>query len=136
MKKHIRGAVLAIIAVCVWPPNSSGLPDEMGNYEKLGVGNLECENWTQARRSGDVNAFWWKNLILGWVQGYVSAFNLYNPNIVAVRRNADIANMADWVDTYCLEHPTNDIADAAEGVVSHLRETYKGSLPDHSPNGN
>jgi len=135
MKRRIWAMAFALIAVCVWPPRSLGLPDETGNYEKLGVGNLECENWTQARRSGDVFAVWWKTLILGWVQGYVSAFNLYNPNIVAIHRSADIAIMADWVDTYCQEHPANDIADAAEAVVSRLNGAYKSPVPGNSPNG-
>ena len=129
MKKHIYG-LLAVVALCGWPAQSQGLPDEKGNYEKLGVGNLECGVWTQARQTGDVYAVWWKTLILGWVQGFVSGFNLYSPDTIDINERSDAETIAGWVDTYCQEHPHDDIAGAAEAF---LHKSKKKPLRTGSP---
>jgi hypothetical protein len=98
MVKRI-GHLVVILAIVVWPAICQALPNEKGEYLKLGVGNLECGLWTQARQSGDVYAVWWKTLILGWVQGFLTADNLYSPGRVDETKETDADSVARWVDT-------------------------------------
>jgi hypothetical protein len=128
MKKRISH-LLVVLAMVVWPAICQALPNEMGAYTKLGVGNLECGVWTQARQSGDVNAVWWKTLILGWVQGFLTAYNLYGSGTFDITRETDVGAVAEWVDTYCLQYPLNNIAGAAGALVTDLQKPHKDKLP-------
>jgi hypothetical protein len=131
MKKHICG-LLALLAVVIWPVKSQALPDENGDYTKLGVGNLECGLWTQARQSGDVYAVWWKTLILGWVQGFLSGYNLYGPATFDITKGSDAEDLTKSVDNYCVEHPLNNIAGAADALVADLQHPHKDRRPTSS----
>jgi hypothetical protein len=123
---------LVVLAIVVWPAICRALPDENGQYTKLGVGNLECGLWTQARQSGDVYAVWWKTLILGWVQGFLTANNLYGHGTFDVTKGTDADDVAGRVDDYCVQHPLNNIAGAAEALVTELHKPRKGHLPSNS----
>lgn len=131
MRKRICH-LLVVLAMVVWPAICQALPNQSGEYTKLGVGNLECGLWTQARNSGDVYAVWWKTLILGWVQGFLTAQNLYGPAMFDLAKGTDAAEVAGWVDDYCVQHPLNNIAGAAEALVTDLQKPRKHQLPSSS----
>jgi hypothetical protein len=124
--------LLILLAIVAWPTICQALPNEEGEFTKLGVGNLECGLWTQARKSGDVYAVWWKTLILGWVQGFLTGYNLYGPETPDITRGTDANDVAGWVDDYCVEHPVNNIAGAAEALVAALHEPRKDQFPHSS----
>jgi hypothetical protein len=120
MKKRIC-QLLVLLVVAFWPAVCQSLPDEKGEYTKLGVGNLECGVWTQARQSSDVYAVWWKTLVLGWIQGFLTAYNLYGPG-TPVTKGTDAYGVAGWVDNYCVQHPLNNIASATVALVAELHK--------------
>lgn len=93
-----------------------------GQWRGLGVGNLECGLWTQARQSGDVYAVWWKTLILGWVQGFLTGYNLYGSGMFDVTRGTGADAVTAWVDEYCVEHPHHNLASAATALVTYLNK--------------
>jgi hypothetical protein len=126
--------LLVMLAMMFWPATCQALPDQNGEYTKLGVGNLKCDLWTQVRRSGDVNAVWWKTLILGWVQGFLTAYNVYGPGAFDVTQGKDASSVAEWVDNYCVEHPLDNIARATEALTAALHKPWKEELPS-SPTG-
>jgi hypothetical protein len=129
MKKFI---CRLLVLLAIWPTICQALPNERGEYVKLGVGNLECGLWTQARQSGDVYAVWWKTLILGWVQGFLTAYNVYGPQAfdVATRSGADA--VAEWTDNYCEQHPHNNIAGAAQALIAEFNSPRKRPIPSIS----
>jgi hypothetical protein len=127
MKQRICFLVFVVLAMVLSPAMGHALPDEQGEYEKLGVGNLECGLWTQARQSGDMYAVWWKTLILGWVQGFLTAHNLYGPG--TPHSGSDAYSVGGWVDDYCRQHPVDSIAGAAETLVEDLQKHRKTGLP-------
>jgi hypothetical protein len=131
MRKRICH-LLAVLAMVVWPAIGHALPNENGEYTKLGVGNLECGLWTQARQIGDVNAVWWKTLILGWVQGYLTGYNHYGPGMFDDPKGVGADIVTGWVDDYCVQHPLNNIAGAAEALVTDLQKPRKHQLPSSS----
>jgi hypothetical protein len=127
MKRTCSWALIAF-ATMAWPTMASALPNENGEYAKLGVGNLECDVWTQARQIGDVNAVWWKTLILGWVQGFLTAYNSYGPVTSDVSEDTDAEGITRWVDDFCLQHPSNNISGAAEALVAELLKPHRSQL--------
>ena len=123
-----RSHLLAVLAIVIWPAIGHALPNENGEYTKLGVGNLECGLWTQARQIGDVNAVWWKTLILGWVQGYLTGYNHYGPGMFDVTKGVGADIVTEWVDNYCVQHPLNNIAGATEALIVDLDKSRKDQL--------
>ena len=128
MKKEICSFVFMALAILISPNVAQALPDETGEYTKLGVGNLECGLWTQAQQIGDVNAVWWKTLILGWVQGFLSAYNFYVPGTSNITKETDSQGVARWIDDYCLHHRADSISDAAEALVAELLRPHRAQL--------
>jgi hypothetical protein len=120
-----------LVLVAIWPTLCQALPNERGEYVKLGVGNLECGLWTQARQSGDVFAVWWKTLILGWVQGFVTGYNVYGPQTFDVAKGSADA-VAEWTDNYCAQHPHDNIAGAAQELIVELNVSRKRTIPNTS----
>jgi hypothetical protein len=96
------------------------------------VGNLECGLWTQARQSGDVFAVWWKTLILGWVQGYLTAYNVYGPQASDVAKGTGADAVAEWTDNYCEQHPHDNIAGAAHALIVEFNAPRKRPIPNTS----
>jgi len=117
-----------VLAVLLRPGIAAALPDENGEYAKLGVGNLECDLWTQARQIGDVDAVWWKILILGWVEGFLSSYNFYGPGTSNISKGSDRDDIARWVDSYCLQHPMSNIAGAAEALVAEFLRPHRDQV--------
>ena len=129
MKKRLYHS---LILLAIWPAICQALPNEHGEYAKLGVGNLECGLWTQARQSGDVFAVWWKTLILGWVQGFLTGYNVYGPQIFDVGKGTGADAVAEWTDNYCVQHPHDNIAGAARALITELNTPRKKQLPGSS----
>src|ERR1043166_6903642 len=95
--KRTYSWALIVFATIAWPTMASSLPNQNGEYAKLGVGNLDCDVWTQARQIGDVNAVWWKALILGWVQGFLTAYNSYGSMTSDVSEGTDAGDVSRWL---------------------------------------
>jgi hypothetical protein len=128
MKTPLCILSVVVLAVLLRPGIAAALTDENGEYTKLGVGNLECDLWTQARQIGDVDAVWWKTLILGWVEGFLSSYNFYGSGISNISKGSDRDDIAQWVDKYCLQHPRSNIAGAAEALVADFQRPHRDQL--------
>jgi hypothetical protein len=125
MKKRICPSMFMVLAILIWPNIVQALPNERGEYMKLGVGNLECDLWTQARQIGDPNSVWWNTLILGWVQGFLTAYNSYGAGSSDITKETDAEQIARWVDEYCVHHPVDNIAGATEDLISELLKPHR-----------
>jgi len=128
MKASLCILSVVVLAILTRPGTAVALPNENGEYEKLGVGNLECGLWTQARQSGHPDEVWWKTLILGWVEGFLSSYNFYGPGISNISKGSDRDDIARWVDKYCLQHPRSNIAGAAEALVADFLRPHGDQL--------
>ena len=106
----MRHRVALIIGTAVVVAAAVGLfgQDDRTIY---GAGTNSCDHWTSAR-AGDA----W--LTSGqWILGFVSAANRYSK---APPTRSDARSMARWIDEYCRDHPTSDIADATQELVELL----------------
>ena len=119
---------VVVLAVLTRSNIAVALPNENGEYTKLGVGNLECGLWTQARQSGHPDEVWWKTLILGWVEGFLSSYNCYGPGTSNISKGSDRDDIARWVDKYCLQHPRSNNPGAAEALVADFLRPHRDQL--------
>lgn len=86
--------------------------------EIKGAGAGSCGQWVEERKN---NNNWSSQL--HWVQGYISAYNVYvyrgkHPN--GVFGNADHNALAVWLDNYCEKNPLSSPASGMSGLISEL----------------
>jgi hypothetical protein len=114
----LAGALLlamAVTAVC------GAARSEPHDVRLLGAGATSCSAWTEARRGSDPSSEQLAADYTEWVEGYVSAMEQELPEIIPQVRNADVVGLRAWVDNYCAAHPLDDLAVAANALVSMLQ---------------
>jgi len=57
---------------------------------------------------------------LGWLGGYITAYNLKTPNTYQILGNSDLLGAELWVKNYCLKNPLKNMAGAAESLMIEL----------------
>lgn len=117
--RYMRGWLLALLII-FWPALSYALPDEEGEYTKFGAGNFPCDVLMHAQQGGDAQGQSWPIIIVSWVQGFLTAYNLYGS--LAITRLADPEDSEKWVNNYCLQHPLSTLSGAAQALVAELHK--------------
>ena len=84
-----------------------------GNYVWL-PGLATCAEW-HAERRGE-GQYVWQGTV-SWVQGYISAANPYSRPPANMEVKAQPDEIALWLDSYCLSHPTFNVAQAAIALI-------------------
>ncbi len=54
---------------------------------------------------------------MAWVHGFLSSYNVFNPEVGDVTTGTDLKGMMAWMDNYCAENPLNDISDATRELI-------------------
>ena len=85
MKASLCILSVVVLAILTRPGTAVALPNENGEWPPDEV--------------------WWKTLILGWVEGFLSSYNFYGPGTSNISKGSDRDDIARWVDKYCLQHP-------------------------------
>ena len=80
----------------------------------LGVGNASCGQWTQSRRETTDDQWL---AYMSWVQGFLAAY--YETHDVT--RGIDANGLVGWIDNFCQRHPLENIAFAAQQLISELK---------------
>ncbi len=47
---------------------------------------------------------------MGWVAGFLTAYNRQTPGTYDILGNADLASAMLWLENYCKAHPLSDLA--------------------------
>jgi hypothetical protein len=84
-----------------------------------GAGNLSCGKYLEARQSNNSEII---HQFQAWLDGYLTAFTMFNPNADSDYINAkknDVAILF-WLDNYCKENPLNDFHLAVQSLVKEL----------------
>jgi hypothetical protein len=63
-----------------------------------------CSQYTQARVAQTAQEY---GQIAGYISGYLTAYNLYTPNMYRIV--PDIPSAALWLDNYCRAHPQDKL---------------------------
>lgn len=90
-----------------------------------GAGASICGTWSETRRSPMTSETVIKEqLIVSWVQGYVSAMNNEYakefPNFTQNFKRIGGDGVTGWLDNYCKTNPINTVNAAAVGLVLEL----------------
>lgn len=115
MRATASAAVVAGLAIWLAYPSST-LAAGAG-LRVLGFGTQSCGSWTANRHSTALVSQMTEVATLGWVEGYLTAFQQALPRISPAIHESDSAGIEAWVDNYCGEHPLDSIAKAAEALV-------------------
>lgn len=79
----------------------------------LGPGAASCGTWAADRQRNEARSV----LNQAWVQGFVTAYNVYGPTRDGMSRPMEPRALIVWVDNYCDANPQKDIYDAARALV-------------------
>ena len=103
---------VTVLALLVSGAASAQTPTP-GNYVWL-PGLSTCAEW-HAERRGE-GQYSWQGTV-SWVQGYISAANSYARPPANTMVKAQPEEIALWLDSYCLNHPTFNVAQGAIALV-------------------
>jgi hypothetical protein len=94
-----------------------------GPVNVLGLGNESCGTWLQNRGGQSYGEL----TQLGWVTGYVTAFNNYaehqSGNVTA---GTDADGLFTWIDAYCQANPLDNLFRASSALIRELELRAKG----------
>jgi hypothetical protein len=99
------------------PPPAPPAPPR--TYTIIGPGSTSCPDWIIARDQGGESA----NVKLAWLAGFLTAHNAlfglrHGPSNVLA--GTDMDHAAGWIDDYCTSNPGDNLAFAAQGLVTKL----------------
>ena len=118
----MKYTLIAAVVLLIFGQQSQAA-DSNGLYMVVGDGRVSCEVWSARRDNDGVES---ANLEQ-WVFGYLTSLNRWVPGIVNIARGSNHEGLASWVDNYCSENPTKDVADAAEFLFLALRKNQERS---------
>ncbi len=106
MKRSILIIALALVTTSVW-----------GDYSVKGEGNYSCPEYVSAKRSNTAKFY----SSMSWVQGFITGVNYQrardNDAHSFIAQDIPAASIARWLENYCQDNLTDDLADAAEALV-------------------
>ena len=90
--------------------------DVNGIYIVKGAGSTTCKRYVSEVESHE------QMFLLGfsWVQGYLTAYNNFVFHGQDLASGVDSATIRRWLNTHCRNHPDDDLAGAANGLVNSL----------------
>ncbi|HWY14724.1 MAG TPA: hypothetical protein VNX86_06250 [Rhizomicrobium sp.] len=114
MRNILAGVMLANLVASV----AAFASDSAGHYVVLGPGNWSCGKWTADSSSGEVSKF----QEIGWVQGFLTAYNDYVWKGQSVMGSVDGPGVTAWTNNYCTAHPLDTIGDATHALILDLQK--------------
>ncbi len=82
----------------------------------IGAGALTCEQYSKRH-------IYKKNEFIIWVQGYITAYNRWNPKSANISGNQDFYAMQKWLDQYCEKNPQQYFNEALTGWLQELNKS-------------
>ena len=117
----IARALFWAALVSVFPMTRHAV-DAQGTYTVLGAGGDSCGRWLELRRSTDPANGLRSTIEVEWVEGYISAYNLYVWNFTDVGAGTDVDALKAWIDSYCQANPLERVHGAAQELIKTLRQ--------------
>jgi hypothetical protein len=116
------GVVVASLALAV--PNAFAA-DQEGNFAVKGIGLERCERYV-AEKTANSQTFWY---FLSWLNGYLTAYNQYQPETYDITPRTDVRNLAAAFETYCTQNPKHSFLQGAISLTRSVAERRSVSRP-------
>ena len=112
MKKLILIVVLALVSSAAW-----------ADWAVKGEGNYNCPEYLSAKRSNTAKLY----SSASWVQGFITGVNYQRAqdsgSSSLIGKDLPAASIVRWLENHCQENLQDDLADAAEALVTELIES-------------
>ncbi len=110
------------LTIELYPMRIKKHPDSMeSTYKVYSYGADSCGVYIKSRANLDKYDQQFTSLIYaGWLNGYVTGFNLLKPNTFDIMGNTGLEAQLVWLHNYCKENPHNRFADAVSELIINL----------------
>lgn len=112
----MRRLIVTIVFTVFWSATVMAA-DPDGHYVVHGFGTSKCQSWVQYHKAVG-EAFYLES---GWVAGYLTAYNAYVWPSADVADGVQTDDYEAWMDTYCGTHPFDSLSNAANALVTELK---------------
>ncbi|MGV0005522.1 MAG: hypothetical protein ACNYPG_02695 [Candidatus Porifericomitaceae bacterium WSBS_2022_MAG_OTU9] len=112
IKAGAASVLLAALAVAT--PATSWAADRNGNYAVWGAGVASCNQYNQARLSGEDKSF------RGYISGYFTHYNSVTERTTNIAGSANMLEILGMLDETCSEKPVLGFHDAMAGLIVDL----------------
>lgn len=114
--RSLRAAAAAAAALAISPPASADNGSQQFAVE--GSGRLDCATFMAARADKGSGEY---QRLIGFVEGYLSAANRYEPNTFDLSPWHNAAAFDLILDKHCSEHPEDIIVSVVQKMVGAFR---------------
>ena len=123
-----------ICAVALMLPIACWATDDEGYYRPYFMINKNfdyttCQGYLAARvlaRNGNFDA---QNQFNQWLDGFLTAYDLYKPDTVDIAYGKDLEYLDGWLDKYCKFHPKDFFHEAVQMLTLELYDTRAKTKP-------
>lgn len=117
--KRLLLAISLLLPLAGWAADQDGF---YRPYFMVGkhINYAKCSSFVTARnlaRQGHFNA---QNQFNQWLDGFLTAYDMYNPDTFDIAYGKDIETLDAWLENYCAKHPDNLFDDAAESLIFQI----------------
>ena len=99
IRRLAAGGLVAILFLAVAFPAAAA--DENSRYKLRGHGAFQCSKYLADRRA-DLKA---TSSYADWFNGYLTAYNLLQPQTYAIAPNHDAGGLLTYLDLFCAKNP-------------------------------
>ncbi|TIX51548.1 peptidoglycan-binding domain-containing protein [Alteraurantiacibacter aquimixticola] len=108
----------AALMLAVAPAPASAQEEETRQFAVEGVGVLTCARFTQAREDRQSAEY---QRMIGFIEGYLSAANLYEPNTFDLTPWHNAAAFDLILDSHCKDNPEDPLVSVTQRMVVGFR---------------
>lgn len=115
-KTLVGTALAAALLILGVQPGSAA--DAQNKYKMRGIGAFTCAKYLEERRT-DLKG---SSRFADWLTGYLTAYNLYQPQTFDIAPNHDANGLLTYLDLYCSRNQKMLIGQAAQAFVKAVYE--------------
>ena len=79
-----------------------------------------CKNFKAAMDSANQGHFGLQNQYNQWLDGFLTAYNMYTPDTFDIVNGKDLDSIDAWLVKYCIDHPDQRFNNAVERLIFEL----------------
>jgi hypothetical protein len=107
-------AIVLVAASAAMAASGAWAADSKKRYNVRGIGTSSCSGYLEARNINVAKSEDYAH----WFTGFVTAYNLLQPNTFDIAPDADSKSVLRYLDIYCGKNPKRRVADAASAFVA------------------
>ncbi len=113
---------IVVLAMSLFSPATVNAADIDGKYDvSVAHGKMgSCGQYIAARNEGRRSKYREENRHIGWIFGYLTAYNRQTPDTWSIEGQTDTSAILLWLENYCKQNPLTDFAEAMVLLTEEL----------------